>query len=136
MKATSLLSACCALVGALATARADDDAPPATATATAPAVDALQVRVGGHADGPAIALAIAAELGVATALAPDGGACAAPCVEVQVDDRDRAADLGAADRAGHGDGAGDLAAAHRAGAGQRAADLGAGDVLGPRALHP
>ncbi|MBL8621534.1 MAG: hypothetical protein JNK64_09530 [Myxococcales bacterium] len=89
----SLLRTCAALAGALlvspvvvAPARAD-----AAAAAAAPAAAALNVRVTGGADPAIIAAAIAAELGVPTAVAADGAACTAPCVAVEIGADARAA---------------------------------------------
>ena len=90
----SLLRACAALTGALLASVAvvapavADDAP---AAAVAPAAAALNVRVTGGADPALIAAAIAAELGVPTAIAADGAACTAPCVAVEIGADARAA---------------------------------------------
>ncbi len=90
----SLLRACAALTGALLASVAvvapavADDAP---AAAVASAAAALNVRVTGGADPALIAAAIAAELGVPTAIAADGAACTAPCVAVEIGADARAA---------------------------------------------
>lgn len=88
----SLLRTCAALAGALLVSAAvaapvrADDAPAAPAAAPA-----LNVRVTGGADPATIAAAIAAELGVPTAIAADGAACTAPCVAVEIGADARAA---------------------------------------------
>ncbi|MBK9034724.1 MAG: hypothetical protein IPL61_26245 [Myxococcales bacterium] len=96
MTAPSLRSSCVAFVGALAASAVDargDDAPappPPVIAAPASVTDALILRIRGVADRPALAAAVAAELGVPVALAAEGAPCAAPCVDVVVDDRARA----------------------------------------------